>query len=142
MAAPAKGDHVQTPTTTESITSTVFGTSPRMSPDTRIEGLTASPTTFGFDKQGGARQQSDDGDCPPVIPPTHSNRTLVVCFDGTGDQFDNDNSNIVQLVALMKKDDRHQQLVYYQVCISHRVPTTHSSCRRELALTLHLIPTR
>ena len=53
--------------------------------------------------------------CPPVIPPDHTNRTLVVCFDGTGDQFDSDNSNIVQLVQLLKKDDRMQQLVYYQV---------------------------
>jgi hypothetical protein len=54
--------------------------------------------------------------CPPVIPPDHTNRTLVVCFDGTGDQFDSDNSNIVQLVQLLKKDDITKQLVYYQVC--------------------------
>jgi hypothetical protein len=25
-----------------------------------------------------------------IIPPTHSNRTIVLCFDGTGDQFDED----------------------------------------------------
>lgn len=25
-----------------------------------------------------------------VIPPTHVFRTLVLCFDGTGDQFDSD----------------------------------------------------
>jgi hypothetical protein len=53
---------------------------------------------------------------PSVIPPDHNNHTLVVCFDGTGDQFDADNSNIVQLVQLMKKDDNTKQLVYYQVC--------------------------
>ena len=53
---------------------------------------------------------------PSVIPPDHDNRTLVVCFDGTGDQFDADNSNIVQLVQLLKKDDNTKQLVYYQVC--------------------------
>ena len=29
-----------------------------------------------------------------VFPPTHNNRTLVVCFDGTGDQFDADVSYI------------------------------------------------
>ena len=51
----------------------------------------------------------------PVIPPKHSNRTLVLCFDGTGDQFDADNSNIVQLVSLLNKDDTSQQMVYYQV---------------------------
>ncbi|KAG6866325.1 hypothetical protein C0991_005792 [Blastosporella zonata] len=54
---------------------------------------------------------------PPVIPPEHEKRTLVVCFDGTGDQFDADNSNIVQLVSLLKKNDRNKQMVYYQAGI-------------------------
>lgn len=40
-------------------------------------------------------------------------RTLVVCLDGTGDKFDNDNSNIVHFVECLKKDDEHQA-VYYQ----------------------------
>lgn len=52
---------------------------------------------------------------PPVIPPEHEHRTLVLCFDGTGDQFDADNSNIVQLVSLLKKNDRNKQMMYYQV---------------------------
>ncbi|KAJ2913955.1 hypothetical protein MD484_g6460, partial [Candolleomyces efflorescens] len=43
---------------------------------------------------------------PPVIPPSHQHRTLVLCFDGTGDQFDDDNSNVEQFVSLLKKDDR------------------------------------
>ncbi|KAF8996538.1 hypothetical protein BDQ17DRAFT_1429685 [Cyathus striatus] len=51
---------------------------------------------------------------PHTIPPDHLYRTLVVCFDGTGDQFDADNSNIVQLVSLLKKNDRTKQMVYYQ----------------------------
>ena len=25
-----------------------------------------------------------------VVPPRHKNRTLIVCFDGTGDKFDGD----------------------------------------------------
>ena len=59
--------------------------------------------------------------CVPAIQPAGSSdtpppRTLVLCFDGTGDQFDADNSNIVQLVSLLKKDDKTKQLVYYQVC--------------------------
>ena len=29
-----------------------------------------------------------------VVPPSHKNRTLVVCFDGTGDKFDADVSHI------------------------------------------------
>ncbi|KAH8118157.1 hypothetical protein DFH11DRAFT_1687160 [Phellopilus nigrolimitatus] len=54
----------------------------------------------------------------PVIPPNqngnHRNRTLVLCFDGTGDQFDMDNSNVVQFFSVLKKGDRSRQLVYYQ----------------------------
>jgi hypothetical protein len=50
-----------------------------------------------------------------VIPPSHPNRTLVLCFDGTGDCFDADNSNIVQFFSMLKKDDKSQQMVYYQV---------------------------
>ena len=60
----------------------------------------------------------DPRQCPPVIPPKHPNRTLILCFDGTGDQFDADNSNVVQLVSLLKKDDSTKQLVYYQVRFS------------------------
>ncbi|KAL0061353.1 hypothetical protein AAF712_011811 [Marasmius tenuissimus] len=52
-----------------------------------------------------------------IIPPEHSARTLVLCFDGTGDQFDSDNSNIVELFSLLKKDDRAKQMVYYQAGI-------------------------
>ncbi|KAF7436007.1 hypothetical protein PC9H_002833 [Pleurotus ostreatus] len=49
-----------------------------------------------------------------VIPPTHDHRTLVLCFDGTGDQFDDDNSNVVNLFSMLKKDNPRKQLVYYQ----------------------------
>ncbi|KAF8881859.1 hypothetical protein BD779DRAFT_1544475 [Infundibulicybe gibba] len=51
---------------------------------------------------------------PTVIPPEHPFRTLVLCFDGTGDQY---NSNIVELFTLLKKDDRDKQMVYYQAGI-------------------------
>lgn len=51
---------------------------------------------------------------PSVIPSDPSTpRTLVLCFDGTGDQFDDDNSNIVHLVSMLKKGDQDKQLVYY-----------------------------
>ncbi|KAH9055195.1 hypothetical protein EDB87DRAFT_1688475 [Lactarius vividus] len=46
----------------------------------------------------------------PFTPP----RTLVLCFDGTGDQFDADNTNIVQLCSTLEKGDKDQQMVYYQ----------------------------
>ncbi|KAL0577270.1 hypothetical protein V5O48_004727 [Marasmius crinis-equi] len=52
-----------------------------------------------------------------IIPPEHPYRTLVLCFDGTGDQFDSDNSNIVELFTMLKKDDRSKQMVYYQAGI-------------------------
>ncbi|KAJ8487602.1 hypothetical protein ONZ51_g4075 [Trametes cubensis] len=56
---------------------------------------------------------SETGDAD-VIPPFHPARTLVLCFDGTGDQFNTDNSNVVTLFSLLKKDDRREQMVYYQ----------------------------
>lgn len=54
-------------------------------------------------------KSSDD-----VIPPAHAHRTLVLCFDGTYNQFHEDNSNVVQLFDMLKKDDPSQQVVYYQ----------------------------
>ncbi|KAI0319543.1 hypothetical protein OF83DRAFT_1170095, partial [Amylostereum chailletii] len=58
--------------------------------------------------------QQDD---PTVIPRSHDYRTLVLCFDGTGDSFDADNSNIVHFFSMLKKDDPSQQMVYYQAGI-------------------------
>ncbi|KAI0319544.1 hypothetical protein OF83DRAFT_772062 [Amylostereum chailletii] len=53
-----------------------------------------------------------------TVPPDHgAYRTLVLCFDGKGDSFDADNSNIVQLFSMLKKDDRSKQMVYYQAGI-------------------------
>ncbi|KIJ41275.1 hypothetical protein M422DRAFT_172643 [Sphaerobolus stellatus SS14] len=55
---------------------------------------------------------------PPTIPlhdKTISNgRSIVLCFDGTGDQS---NSNVVQFLSMLKKDDPERQLVYYQAGI-------------------------
>ncbi|KAF8274308.1 hypothetical protein EI94DRAFT_1794529 [Lactarius quietus] len=54
-----------------------------------------------------------------VVPSYHEarSRTVVLCFDGTGDQFNTDNSNIVNFFSMLKKDDKSQQLVYYQAGI-------------------------
>ncbi|KAJ7250017.1 hypothetical protein B0H12DRAFT_684586 [Mycena haematopus] len=41
-------------------------------------------------------------------------RTLVLCFDGTSEQYDGYNTNPVKLFALLKKDDSREQLCYYQ----------------------------
>jgi uncharacterized protein (DUF2235 family) len=63
-------------------------------------------------------QHAVNGSAPPaVIPPNHPFRTLVLCFDGTGDQFDSDNSNIVMLFSMLLKGDRSKQMVYYQAGI-------------------------
>ncbi|KDR70831.1 hypothetical protein GALMADRAFT_102896 [Galerina marginata CBS 339.88] len=56
---------------------------------------------------------------PPILPifPTNEARTLILCFDGTGDQFDADNSNIVNFFTMLRKDRPEQQMVYYQAGI-------------------------
>ena len=61
-------------------------------------------------------EHSSNSSPSAYIPDTpFTGKTLVLCFDGTGDQFDSDNSNIVQLVSMLKKDDKTKQMVYYQV---------------------------
>ncbi|KAK7677647.1 hypothetical protein QCA50_015443 [Cerrena zonata] len=45
---------------------------------------------------------------------TPKGRTLVLCFDGTSDQYDRDNTNVVRFYELLKKDDENEQLCYYQ----------------------------
>jgi hypothetical protein len=79
--------------------------------------MTSPPTNFlqlGEDRRPSRQETLDPRTQHPVIPPEHEHRTLVLCFDGTGDQFDADNSNIVELFSLLKKDEKHKQMVYYQ----------------------------
>ncbi|KAG6827102.1 hypothetical protein H0H92_013214 [Tricholoma furcatifolium] len=71
--------------------------------------ITSSPVSY---TATGYPDEDDD-----IIPPKHAHRTLILCFDGTGDQFDEDNSNIVNFFSMLKKDDSKQQLVYYQAGI-------------------------
>ena len=71
----------------------------------------------------------------------HPPRTLVLCFDGTSNQYDGDvstarpthfsahthstrpqNTNVVKFYSLLKKDITEQQLCYYQASAS-RLPT-------------------
>jgi uncharacterized protein (DUF2235 family) len=44
----------------------------------------------------------------------HDPRTLIICLDGTGDQYDNDNSNVVNFVSCLKKHSLNEQVTYYQ----------------------------
>lgn len=48
-------------------------------------------------------------------------RTLVLCFDGTANEFGTNNTNVVQLFSFLEKGDRAQQMVYYQVSLHFRV---------------------
>ncbi|KAI0299806.1 hypothetical protein BC826DRAFT_993448 [Russula brevipes] len=74
-----------------------------------------------------------------VIPPSHNARTLVLCFDGTGDQFDADNSNIVQLFSMLKKDDKSQQMVYYQAGIgTYTIPEIATPFMAKLQKTIDM----
>ena len=95
--------------------------------DSAQKAISSSPSAYEFSAQNQPAEQLGRGSLketslppmPVAIPPRDplepDYRTLVLCFDGTGDQFDADNSNIVQLVALLKKSDRSKQMVYYQV---------------------------
>ncbi|KAF9817319.1 hypothetical protein IEO21_03579 [Rhodonia placenta] len=44
---------------------------------------------------------------------TNKPRTLILCFDGTADQFSDTNTNVVKLYSLFKKEES-EQLCYYQ----------------------------
>ncbi|KAI0640162.1 hypothetical protein C8Q77DRAFT_114336 [Trametes polyzona] len=85
-------------------------------------------TNISSSSSDGTRHASSDenGDLD-VVPPYHPARTLVLCFDGTGDQFDQDNSNVVKFFSLLKKDDRNEQMVYYQTGIGTYTDASNTS---------------
>ncbi len=43
-------------------------------------------------------------------------RTIILCFDGTGNEYDAKVTNVVKLYSLLRKDSKNQ-LCYYQVSI-------------------------
>ncbi|KAK7022138.1 hypothetical protein R3P38DRAFT_3195528 [Favolaschia claudopus] len=57
---------------------------------------------------------TSESEATTVPEATGGARTLVVCFDGTMEEYDGDNTNAVKLFALLKKDDWREQLCYYQ----------------------------
>ncbi|CAL1694705.1 unnamed protein product [Somion occarium] len=89
-----------------------------ISPSSSVD-TTASSSSGGIDTPLTTPGISNTGYnlASDIIPSEHPHRTLVLCFDGTGDQFDADNSNVVLFFSMLKKDDRRQQLVYYQAGI-------------------------
>ncbi|KAI0673864.1 hypothetical protein C8Q78DRAFT_656594 [Trametes maxima] len=77
---------------------------------TRFSSHSTEPSSPGVSRHSSS---SESGDAD-IVPPYHPARTLVLCFDGTGDQFSTDNSNVIKFFSLLKKDDRNEQMVYYQ----------------------------
>ncbi len=45
-----------------------------------------------------------------------SPRTIILCFDGTGNEYEDKVTNVVKLYSLLKKDSKNQ-LCYYQVSV-------------------------
>ncbi|KAJ7729083.1 hypothetical protein DFH07DRAFT_895750 [Mycena maculata] len=103
-----------------------FPTSP-VNTEPHVDSCVTTPTTAvdeypGFSKSSsppglGPNVPDFDFDLERTIPPTNSRRTLILCFDGTGDQFDDANSNVINFFTMLKKDVKSQQLVYYQAGI-------------------------
>ncbi|EDR07337.1 uncharacterized protein LACBIDRAFT_298393 [Laccaria bicolor S238N-H82] len=60
-----------------------------------------------------------DATIPPALPGRA--RTLVLCFDGTGDKDDTDRTNVVELKVMLKVAEE-EQLVYYQQGIGTYTP--------------------
>ncbi|KAI0705165.1 hypothetical protein BC835DRAFT_1314637 [Cytidiella melzeri] len=84
-----------------------------------------TPYTTTDDPATKPSAQPTTSSLPKIIPPPEAKnpRTLVLCFDGTGDQFDADNSNVIQFFTLLQKYDHTQQMVYYQAGIgTYTVP--------------------
>jgi len=44
-------------------------------------------------------------------------RVLVLCFDGTSNQYSSDNTNVVQFYSLLNKEHTAEQITYYQAGI-------------------------
>jgi uncharacterized protein (DUF2235 family) len=59
----------------------------------------------------------------PGSPSTESNsvgRNLIVCCDGTNNQFGKENTNVIRLVQILARDHAKQRL-YYQPGIGTNV---------------------
>ncbi|KZS92264.1 hypothetical protein SISNIDRAFT_429507 [Sistotremastrum niveocremeum HHB9708] len=93
---------------------------------TLVNDYLTGPNQAGQTKTESGSGQSSPTTVPSINPPTvpfdttcwppiakGRARTLVLCFDGTGDQ----NSNIVTLFSLLKKNDPTRQMCYYQAGI-------------------------
>ncbi|KAH7344051.1 hypothetical protein B0J17DRAFT_200724 [Rhizoctonia solani] len=49
-----------------------------------------------------------------TLNPTKGGRTLILCFDGTSNRYNEKNTNVVKFVSLLQNEIPDRQLVYYQ----------------------------
>ncbi|KAG2353991.1 hypothetical protein BDR07DRAFT_1342129 [Suillus spraguei] len=101
--------------------------------------LQTTPLLLGnypqYSSANGSSNLSDD-----IIPSAHTGRTLVLCFDGTGEQFSADNSNIVQLFSMLVKDDPALQMVYYQAGIgTYTIPEMATPMMAKVSKTIDMM---
>ncbi len=52
----------------------------------------------------------------PASKVESENRTIILCFDGTGNAYDAKDTNVAKLYSLLRKDSKNQ-LCYYQVSV-------------------------
>ncbi len=111
--------HTRQPSALSTVPTVVDPNSGPLEKESSVNDLiySTSPTTAHFtDNNIHLQAPISPSSLPPYIPyEPRPGKMLIVCFDGTGDQFDADNSNIVQLVSMLKKNDKTKQMVYYQV---------------------------
>ncbi|KAG8831196.1 hypothetical protein FRC17_003486 [Serendipita sp. 399] len=66
-------------------------------------------------------------------------RRIVLCFDGTANEFDDTNTNVVKLCSLLQMNNAQRQLVYYQPGIgTWTAPGIRGRIHRWIANTLDL----
>ena len=131
--------HAQQPSTLSMTPTVVVPQTEKESPVNSVIYSTSPATTrfpdnhSEYSRPEAHRQATASPSSLPIYIPdfdeTRPGKMLIVCFDGTGDQFDADNSNIVQLVTMLKKDDKTKQMVYYQVRILFLLDFHCDSCR-------------
>ncbi|QRW15054.1 choline transport protein [Ceratobasidium sp. AG-Ba] len=57
-----------------------------------------------------------------IRPSGSKPRTLVLCFDGTTNVYDDTNTNVVKLFSLLERNNRDEQMVYYQPGVGTYAP--------------------
>ncbi|THH16718.1 hypothetical protein EW146_g3969 [Bondarzewia mesenterica] len=98
---------------------TSFGS---ITPDIRHMSTIGNPQNILTDVAGPSKSTAAS-----LVPPVQSRsqlakmvrppRTLVLCFDGTANQYDGYNTNVVKFFSLLKKDNIDEQMCYYQAGI-------------------------